>query len=483
MTTLKPLNRQTAPAPHAYTERIVQFGAGNFLRGFVGWIIEKLNVQTDFGAGVVVVKVTPNGRYDALEQQDGLFHVYLEGIEHGKPVNETTLITHITRVVYPYEDYAAYVALAHQPEIRFLISNTTEAGIIFEPSDSADAQPPSSFPAKLTLFLWERYQHFAGAADKGCIILPTELVIDNGTQLREMVLRYAQQWGLAAGFSAWIVAHNTFCNTLVDRIVSGFPSHKSAALLAKLGYNDVLLVMGEPYHLWVIEAPLTLEDEFPVAKALLNIPIVSDVSPYRETKVRILNGIHSAIVPIGYLMGLRYVHECVEFAPMERFMQALISREIIPSIALSTDVLTLFATSMFDRFRNPSIAHALMSIAVNSSTKFRTRLVPTLKDYHAKFKQLPRGVVLAFAAFIVFYRGEWQGESIALNDDPAVLAWFRQQWEHSADTATLTEAVLGNMQLWGENLMEIDGLHAQICQDIHALQTQDIAMLLQDVNG
>ena len=270
MSDLKPLNRETASLTQRYPERIVQFGAGNFLRAFVDEIIHKLNQEADFDSGVVVVKVTP-GTYEALDNQDGLFHVRLEGYQDGELYGKTTLVDCVTRTVYPYNDFAEYLALAEQPDIRFLISNTTEAGISYNAEDRPDDNPPSSFPAKLAVFLHHRYQHFEGAADKGCIIIPTELVVDNGSQLQEMVLSYAELWSLESGFAEWISQHNLFCNTLVDRIVPGYPADRAESLLAEIGYDDKLLVMGEPYYSWIIDAPESLADEFPVTEMLFPV--------------------------------------------------------------------------------------------------------------------------------------------------------------------------------------------------------------------
>ena len=482
MSTLKPLNRQTANVEATHPERIVQFGAGNFVRAFVDWIMQQLNEQTDFASSIVVVKVTPHGTYDALDQQDGLFHIHLQGIQKGSPVSQTKLITCISRTVYPYHDYDAYRSLARQPEIRFLISNTTEAGISYNESDSANDAPPTSFPAKLTAFLHERYQHFAGADDKGCIIMPTELVEDNGAQLRDMILRYAQQWELDAGFSIWIREHNIFCNTLVDRIVPGFPHAQSEQIFNELGYEDKLLVMGESYHSWIIEAPVSLQDEFPVDQTDLHVRIVADAHPYRQTKVRILNGAHTAMVAVGYILGLETVRECVEHPVMGTFLRDLVYKEIIPSMDLPEDELKQFADDVFDRFRNPHIHHRLLSIATNSSTKMRTRLLPTLKCYHKKYNALPERVVIAFAAFIRFYKGEWQGETIPLSDDPAVIDRFRQRWQ-SLDIDGLVTAVLQDEALWHEDLSQIVGLHERLCHYLKAIDENGMLPVLESTGS
>lgn len=480
MNTLTPLNRQTAQKPVAYPERIVQFGAGNFLRAFADWAIDILNQEADFNSGVVVVKATP-GTYDALDDQDGLFHVHLEGIEQGEPVADTRLITCINRTVYPYEDFEEYLQLARQPDIRFIISNTTEAGISFDENDQFTDTPPTCFPAKLTRFLYERFQHFNGASDKGCIILPTELVVDNGTQLREMILRYADQWGLDADFKVWIEAHNLFCNTLVDRIVSGFPEQRHQALSEKVGYTDELLVTGEPYHSWVIEAPLNLKNELPFEQTSLAIKIVNDLDAYRKTKVRILNGLHISMVPLGLMLGLESVRDCVEHETLAKFLHDEVYQEIIPSMDLPESDLITFTQATFDRFHNPSIHHRLASIAVNSLSKIKARLLPTLLEYHSKNGELPEHVILVMAAFIRFYKGEWQGSPLPLSDDEALVKWFKKQWDESTTLSDLVYAVLTNTALWQDDLSHIQGLQALLVNYLEYIEQNQLLTIIESL--
>ncbi len=477
---MQPLSRELYPDLPAYPERVVQFGGGNFLRGFVGWVIDLLNAETDFASGIVIVKATP-GTYDDLEAQDCLFTTYLHGIRAGQLIEETRLIGAVNRTVYPYQDYDAYLALARQPELRFIFSNTTESGIAFSENDSAADKPPGSFPAKLTRFLYERYRHFAGAPDKGCLIIPTELIVDNATRLREIILRYAALWRLEAGFADWIMAHNTFCNTLVDRIVSGYPEARADRIFAQIGYQDRLLAAGEIYHSWIIEAEQSLLDEFPVDKTRtpLNVQIVNDAAPYRTIKVRLLNGAHTAMVPLGLLLGIESVREAMEHKALAAFIQDLIFQEVIPSV---TDVpradLEAFAGAVFDRFRNPQIHHRLLTIALNSSAKVKERILPSLLAYYARTGELPARLVLAVAAFIRLYRGEWRGETLELNDDPAVLAWFAAQWAQTDSIEALVSAVLGNAALWGEDLTAIPGLARQVSDCLRAIEAGDLLLLL-----
>jgi len=476
------LNRNTAHITNKYPERIVQFGAGNFLRGFTDWAIQVLNDTTDFNGGVVVVKVT-HGTYTTLDAQDGLFHVHLAGLVDGEFRRNTQLNYCIQRAIYAHE-WSSYLELAKQADIRFLFSNTTEAGIRYIESDDYRDAPPESFPAKLTQFLYTRYQHFVGDVSKGCIIIPTELIIDNGTQLKEMILRYAQQWELESKFTDWINEHNLFCNTLVDRIVTGYPDSKTVTQIQQnIGFNDELLVMGEPYYSWIIEAPQQLKEELPVEGILNNIKIVDDVEPYRKIKVRILNGLHSSMVPIGYLLGIETVGDAMQHPELAQFLQNEAYQEIVPVLNLPSDDLTMFANATFDRFRNPAIHHKLLSIALNSISKLKTRILPTIFDYVEKYNALPSCTVLAMACYIRFYKGDWQGQTIPLNDDANTIAWFAEQWQNNTSTAELVEIILKNTQLWGRDLTEIDGLSPLIVSYIDRINVGELQTIIKELNG
>ena len=481
----QPLSRQLLPRPKTWPDRIAQFGGGNFLRGFVDWVVEILNEETDFGSGIVLVKATP-GTYDALDRQDRLFTTWLHGIQDGQAIEQSKLITSVNRTVYPYQDFESYLDVAKQASIRFIFSNTTEAGIAFDPNDSQLDRPPASFPAKLTRFLLERYQHFGGAADKGCIIIPTELIVDNADRLREIILRYADLWALEPDFAAWIHQHNLFCNTLVDRIISGYPQADAQRIFARLGYEDPLLVAGEIYHSWIIEAEPTLLDEFPIDKTRtpLNVKIVSDAAPHRTIKVRLLNGAHTAMAPLGCLLGIESVRQAIEHETLGPFVQNLIFQEVIPSIAdIPQAELTAFARDVFDRFRNPHIHHRLLTIALNTSAKLKERLTPSLLAYLDAKGELPPRLVIALAGFVRFYKGEWRGETIPLNDDEQVLLWFKAQWAQVDDGAVsiedLARAVLANAQLWGTDLSQRAGLVDQLGAALQAIENGQLLELLK----
>ena len=485
---VQPLNQETVSEITRYTERIVQFGGGNFLRAFCDWVVQVLNEEAGFDSGIVLVKATP-GTYPALDEQDCLYHVYLHGIQNGHFVDQTRMITSVNRTVYPYEDggFDDYLAIARQPEIRFVFSNTTESGIQYVDSDKQTDTPPSSFPAKLTLFLYERYQAFDGADDKGCIIIPTELVVDNATKLREIILQYADLWGLDEGFKTWIQKHNMFCNTLVDRIIPGYPEAQAEDIFDLLGVEDKMLVAGEIYHSWIIEAPQILLEEFPVNKPAstpLNVKIVDDASPYRIVKVRLLNGAHTSMVPIGFFLDLESVRESMEHPVLGQFIPDLIFNEVIPSIdEVEQDELETFAQDVFDRFRNPNIHHRLLTIALNTSSKVKARILPSLKGYHAKTGKLPQRIVIALGAFIRFYKGEWQGETIPLNDDADTIAWFKQTWDNAESVQSVVEVVLSNTDLWGEDYTQMDGLVAGVTEAIEAIDDGHLLDVLRKANG
>lgn len=473
---VKRLNAPLANVGRMYPERIIQFGGGNFLRGFVDWVVDILNEETTFCSGIALVKATP-GHYADLDAQDCLFNTYLHGIRYGSLVEETRLITSVNRTVYPYQDFASYLELARQEPIRFIFSNTTEAGIVFSEQDKLDDAPPATFPAKLTRLLHERYLHFEAAHARGCVIMPTELIEQNATRLRDIILQYARLWGLEADFSDWITQSNLFCNTLVDRIIPGYPEADAERVCAELGYEDRLLVAGEIYHSWIIEAPQRLLDEFPInqARTRLNIKIVEDAAPYRIIKVRLLNGAHSSLTPIGLLLGIESVRLAMEHKALGQFVQDLIFEEVIPSISeVPPAELRGFARDVFDRFRNPHIHHRLLTISLNSSSKVKERILPSLLGYLEKRGALPARLVLALAAFIRLYKGELNGAAIPLNDDAQTLDWFRDQWSRAATLDDLAGAVLANKALWDQDLTEIPGLVGELSENLRAIEAGEL---------
>ena len=453
---MKSLNRSTVTA-NTYTERILQFGEGNFLRAFADWMIHEMNQKATFDAGVVVVQPIDQGMVKILNNQDGLYTLYLNGIKDGKAVSEHEIIDCIQRGINPYEDYSGYLANSENPDLRFVISNTTEAGIAYNGSDRLDDAPQKSFPGKLTALLFKRFQTFGGASDKGLIVIPCELIDRNGDNLKKIILQYASDWQLGDEFVDWIKNDNIFCNTLVDRIVPGYPQDKMKVITKSLGYKDNLVVEGEQFHLWVIEGPKSVSDEFPSQACGLNVVFTDNMEPYRTRKVRILNGAHTTLVPVGYLYGIDKVRESLEDPVVGTFLKNVIFNEICPTLDLSQEELTQFSNDVLNRFRNPYLEHSLMSISLNSVSKYKTRVLPSVLEYIKRKKDLPKNLLFSLAALIAFYKGDRNGEKITLNDNAEVLEFIKRQWA-SNEVESIVKNVLANDHFWGEDLTKIQGI-------------------------
>lgn len=426
---MKNLNRLNANLTEIAPERILQFGGGNFLRGFVDWIFDDLNKNDIFNGSAVVVKPTQGGNYDDLDRQNGLFHVVLDGIAQGERISRIDLVQSVSRSINPYTDWEDFLETARQPGMRYIVSNTTEAGIAVSEADRFEDTPPKEFPAKLTRWLYERYIYFSGSALRGCIILPCELIEDNGKALQNAVLEYIELWDLGAKFRDWIQNHNYFYDTLVDRIVSGYPHDRAAGVLARTGYKDALLVAGEYYHSWIIAGHPQIQKEIPFSDTGLNIRYVDDLSRFRVLKVRILNGAHTALVPVGYLSGYRTVGECMKDKRIHAFLQQLLKEEVRSTIQdIPLGEVDQFIEDVLDRFKNPVLAHQLLDISLNSFSKFITRLLPTLEDYIQTHKKIPGRILFSLTCLILFYRGEYQDEEIPLRDDAKNIAFARETW-------------------------------------------------------
>lgn len=454
---METLNRKTAKTSH-YPDKIIQFGEGNFLRAFVDWIIWNTNKVTDFNAGVVVVQPIEHGMADVLSSQDGLYHVNLQGIDKGEVVDSVEMVDVINRCVNPYRDFEDYMALAEAPDIRFVISNTTEAGIAFDASCRLEDRPASSYPGKLTQLLYHRYEYFKGDVSKGLIILPCELIFLNGKELKKCINQYIGLWQLGEDFKAWFEnACGVYC-TLVDRIVPGYPKDTIDQIHERTGYKDALVVKGEIFHLWVIEAPESVAEEFPAAKAGLNVLFVPSEAPYHERKVTLLNGPHTVLSPVGYLSGLDTVRECVEDPEIGRFVRKVMYEELLETLNLPKPELEVFADSVVERFVNPYVKHFVTSIMLNSFPKYKTRDLPGLKTYLERKGELPKGLVLGLAAIITYYRGGKRGDAdIVPNDDPAIMNLLSDLWT-SGDVKSVAEGVLTSEMIWGEDLSRIPGL-------------------------
>ena len=471
------LNRNTVKA-NTYTERIVQFGEGNFLRAFANWMIHEMNKRVNFDAGVVVVQPINQGLIKTLNEQDGLYTLYLNGIRNGKAISEHEIIDCILRGVNPYENHADYLAIAKNPDLRFMISNTTEAGIEYNPDDKLNNTPQSSFPGKLTALLYKRFQIFEGASDKGLILIPCELIDNNGGNLKRIILQYADDWKLGADFVEWINKYNIFCNTLVDRIVPGYPRDKIDAITSELGYKDNLVVEGEQFHLWVIEGPASLKEEIPAEICGLNVVFTDNLEPYRTRKVRILNGAHTSLVPVAYLYGIDKVRESLEDDVVGMFLKNTIFNEICKTLDFPEEELRQFSKDVLDRFRNPYLDHALMSISLNSTSKYKVRVLPSVLEFIKRKNKNPKLLLFSLAALIAFYRGERGQERFTIKDDQSAIDFFATQWA-KGDTASVVEVTLKNTDLWGIDLTQFEGLQEVVTNNLESIIINGMKETLQ----
>lgn len=464
------LNRELYKNHKSYPVKVIQFGEGNFLRAFVDWQIDKMNKEADFNGSVAVVQPLEGGLIHMLNEQNCLYTLYLQGIQNGKATKTHTVIDCIDRAVDPYKDYNKYLELAEIPSVRFIISNTTEAGIVFENDDKLEGGCQKGYPSKLTALLYHRFKTFNGALDKGLNIIPCELIDRNGEKLKEIVLKYAEIWNLGDEFITWINTANTFFCSLVDRIVPGYPRDTIEEVRTELGYDDNLVDVGEVFHLWVIEGPQCLKEELPIEKAGLNVKIVDDMTPYRTRKVRILNGPHTAMVPVAYLYGLDTVGETVDHEIMGQYVRELIFDEIVPTLDLPHDELVQFGNDIIERFQNPYVKHYLMSIALNSMSKYKTRDLPSLTEYLKRKGELPRKLVFSLAALIEFYKGKRGNEDIKLADDEHILELYKNLWSEcdgsESGLKTLVTKVLAYYRNWGMDLNEIDGLTQAVTDNL-----------------
>ncbi len=466
---MKSLNRKNVIAKQ-YPERIIQFGEGNFLRAFVDWIVWNMNEKADFNSSIVVVQPIERGMVDMLNDQDCLYHLNLQGLDKGEKVNNIELIDVISRALNPYTQFEEYAKLAENPDIRFVVSNTTEAGIAFDPSCKFDDAPAKSFPGKLTQLLYHRFKTFNGAADKGLLIFPCELIFHNGDELKKCIQQYIALWNLGEEFKIWFETACGVFSTLVDRIVPGYPRETIGEIQEKIQMEDKLVVQAEIFHLWVIEAPQEVAKEFPADKAGLNVLFVPSEKPYHECKVTLLNGPHTVLAPIGYLAGFDIVREIVEDETMGKFVRKVMFDELLSTLDLPKKELEKFASDVLDRFRNPFVKHFVTSIMLNSFPKFKTRDLPGLKIYLERKGELPTGIVLGLAAIITYYKGGKRGEvEIIPNDDKAIVDLLAQLWA-TGSVEQVAKGVLAAEFIWGEDLNLVSGLTEKITAYLSSIQ-------------
>lgn len=473
--------------------RVAQFGEGNFLRAFADYMVDVLNEKTGFNGAVELIKPIEMGSLDAFKQQDSRYTVVLRGLKEGREYVETRLITSVNGAVDAYGDYDEYAALARVDTLRFIISNTTEAGIVYDAGDALSFCPPRSFPGKLTKLLFERAEHFDYAPDKGLVMLPVELIDDNGEHLKECVLKQCANWALPQRFVHWLNDCCIFASTLVDRIVTGYlrDEKERGDIWQSLGYEDHLLVTGEPFALWVIESQKDLSQELPFKEAGLPVIFTDNQKPYKQRKVRILNGAHTSFVPAAFQCGYDYVLDAMRDPLIKTFMQRTLYDEVIPTLTLPKDDLMQFAEAVTGRFENPYIKHALLSICLNSVSKWRARCMPSLLEYARLKNDLPKRLTFSLASLMALYHGGTlkdgalecvrDGQPYTLRDDADVLAFFANS--NSLTARELTKAFLSDRRFFGQDLTEVDGLEQSVRESLEAILKDGMKATLRRLFG
>ena len=466
-------------------EKVLQFGEGNFLRAFVDYWFDLANEKADWNGKCVLVQPIAPGLAKMINEQEGLYTLYLRGSENGQKVDDKRVISSVSRCLNPYEkaDYEKMMDVAASDDLEIIVSNTTEAGIVYDPACQQNDCPPSSFPAKLTQVLYHRYK----AGKKGIIMLACELIDNNGKELLKCVNQYIDQWGLEDGFKKYVNEDCTFCGSLVDRIVPGRirDPKEVAELEEKHGYADPLLDVGEVFGVWVIEGDTKLNDILPFRKAGLedHVFVTPDMSPYKKRKVRILNGAHTGFVLGAYLAGFDIVRDCMHDETILGYMNKMLLQEVVPILPLDQDDCKKFAAAVEDRFNNPFVNHELMSISLNSTSKWKARNMPSFLAYIDEQKKLPKCLTMSLAAYIAFYSNDIQertadglickrpvGNTYKIQDDAWALDFY---YAHKDDTAAqLVHAVLTNTQMWDQDLTQIEGLEAAVLADLEKIRTE-----------
>lgn len=472
--------------------KVLQFGEGNFLRAFVDYFIDIANEKTDFNGSVALVKPISIGTlFPAFKEQDYRYTVLLRGLVDGQAVEQSRVVTSVSDAVDAYADYDAYAAYAKCETLRFIVSNTTEAGIVLDESDKLELCPPNSYPGKLTKLLFERAEHFNYAMDKGLIILPVELIDDNGIMLKKCVKTLCKLWNLGEKFERWLDEACVFTSTLVDRIVTGYPRGEDQAIWQHLGYEDRILVTAEPFGLWVIESEKDISGELPLPQCGLPVIYTDNQKPYKQRKVRILNGAHTSFVPMAFQCGYDYVLDAMNDPQIQTFMQKTLYDEVIPTLALPKDDLMAFAEAVTGRFMNPYIKHALLSICLNSVSKWRARCMPSLLVYAEKEGKLPEHLTFSLAALMSLYHGGKivdgklecirDGETYTLQDDAAVLTFFAEK--SSLPARQMAEAFLGNESFFGADLIKVPGIAESVTASLEDILARGMKAVMTERFG
>lgn len=469
--------------------KVLQFGEGNFLRAFVDYMIDIANEQGKFNGDIVLVKPIEFGSLEHIKAQECQYTVQLRGIADGRAQKQNRIVTSVTDAVDAYSEYDRYAEYAKSDTLRFIVSNTTEAGITYDATDRLEYMPPKSFPGKLTKFLYERYQYFEGDKEKGLIMLPVELIDDNGLHLKECVLKLASLWELEEGFVLWIKEACVFTSTLVDRIVTGYPKDEAEDIFKEFGYEDRMLVTGEPFALWVIESEKDISGELPLPQAGLPVIFTDNQKPYKQRKVRILNGAHTSFVLASFLCGNDIVLESMKDSLILKFVKDTVYGEIIPTLSLPKQELMDFADAVITRFENPYVKHALLSISLNSVSKWRARCMPSFLEFWEKEQKLPLHLTFSIAALMAFYTGSEikdsaligsrDGEEYRILDDMAVLQFFAQNSQK--DAVEYTHNVLSNKEFWGQDLSVIPNLEQTVASFVSDIRTSGMRKTMEKV--
>lgn len=469
--------------------KVLQFGEGNFLRGFVDYMIDVANEAEVFDGSVVIVKPIAFGNLDQFHQQECQYTLSLRGKEEGETKVINRIITCISDAIDTVHEYEKYRDYAISNSLRFIVSNTTEAGIVYDETDELTSCPPNTYPGKLTKFLFERFNYFKGDTSKGLIIIPCELIENNGITLKKYVLKFADLWNLGVEFKDWVEKGCTFCSTLVDRIVTGYPKDEIEQMCKEFGYEDKLTVTGELFALWVIESEKDISTEFPLDQAGLPVIFTNNQKPYRERKVRILNGAHTSFVLASFLAGNDFVKESMEDEKIRKFMMNTIFDEIIPTLALPKAECEEFANAVIERFENPFIKHALLSISLNSVSKWKSRCLPSLKGYVEKFHAVPKCLSFSLAALMNFYSGYEIVENALVGhrgkeeyniiDDADVLEFFSIHTSQS--TKDFVVSFLSKEKFFGEDLTKITGLTDSVISYLEVMKESGMRKALEQL--
>jgi len=473
-------------------ERVLQFGEGNFLRAFVDWQFNLLTKAGLFDGCIVIVQPLERGMIEELNYQDGLYTVIQRGYEQGKLVKKMDVVTVVSRGINPYSDFNEFLNCAANPHLRYVISNTTESGIEYVKTENPTSQCPPSYPAKVAILLIKRFEKFKGDLSKGLIIIPCELIEQNGEMLKQHIIQHAKDWNCGDNFISWLEQSNYFCNTLVDRIVTGFPKTEVEELTQLIGYEDKLMATCEVFHKWVIHANPIVQKELPFDKIGLNVIWTDDIFSHRTLKVRILNGAHTTFTIPAFLAGKDFVNESLDDEVVGKFIRSSLMDEILPTIRFTQSEKEKFADAVIERFNNPFIKHELLSISLNSVSKFKVRVLPSLLGYQKLFNKIPFRLCLSLAALIRFYKpfekkeykflGEYQGKKYQINDSPDVVNYFDEMWKQNGnDQDSLIKNILSQTQFWGKDISTVPGLLDTTLKYLQKIETDGMISTMKEI--